>query len=155
MEIKQLKSSSTGVVSVIKEIDNLMNSLYPVEANIFLPIEELDLPNVYFFGIYVEDILAACGALISKFDKENYGEFKRIYVKPKYRGMGLSKSLISHLISTASKQGYKHLRLETGDKQLAAIALYKSFGFEIRNVFGEYVHDPEAVYMELSIEKET
>ena len=152
MEIIQLKSTSLGVQCVINEIDDLMNSLYPEEANIFLPIEEIDLSSVYFVGIYVKGVLAACGALITKSD---CGEFKRIYVRPKYRGMSFSKKIISHLISDASNKGFQHLRLETGDRQLTAIELYKSFGFEFCEVFGDYSYDPEAVYMELSLSQET
>jgi len=155
MNILQLTATSPGVQSVITEIDNLMNSLYPEEANIFLPIEDIDLPSVYYVGIYVNGILAACGALIAKSDITPYGEFKRIYVRPNYRGMGFSKKIISHLITNASIKGLQHLRLETGDKQLAAIELYKSFGFEFREAFGEYLFDPEAVYMELSVSSET
>ena len=151
MEIQQLKSTSAGVQAVIKEIDHLMNTLYPEIADIMLPMEEIDLPNVYFVGIYVEEVLAACGAVISKYDREKYGEFKRIYVKPEYRGMGLSKKIISHFVTDASMHGYQYLRLETGFKQLAAIALYTSFGFKERNVFGDYGYDPEAMYMELPV----
>jgi putative acetyltransferase len=43
------------------------------------------------------------------------------------------------------------LRLETGTRQPAAIALYERAGFRRRGPFGSYRDDPLSVYMEKPI----
>ena len=44
--------------------------------------------------------------------------------------------------------GYKVMRLVTGNRQLPAMALYESFGFERIAPFGEYMNDPTSVCYE-------
>ncbi|MGB2516859.1 MAG: GNAT family N-acetyltransferase, partial [Pseudomonadales bacterium] len=39
-------------------------------------------------------------------------------------------------------------RLETGNKQAAAIQLYKLLGYQTRGPFGQYVIDPLSIFME-------
>ena len=43
---------------------------------------------------------------------------------------------------------YKVMRLETGNRQQPAMALYESFGFERIAPFGEYANDPTSVCYE-------
>ncbi|CCN47535.1 putative IAA acetyltransferase [Vibrio nigripulchritudo MADA3029] len=150
MQINTLNSSSLGVPEVIQEIDELMNSLYPAESNDLLPLHHLDEEHVYFAGIYQENELAACGAVVFKDDDGVYGEFKRIYVKPKFRGKDFARQVIKHLMDTAQNRAIPVLRLETGNKQAAAINLYESLGFTKRDQFGRYEYDPLSVYMEFS-----
>jgi putative acetyltransferase len=151
LNIKQLKSTDVGVAMTLKAIDDLMNAAYPAECNVMLPIEEIDESNVYFVGLYQGELLAACGAVVIKHDVDYYGELKRIYVHPDCRGQGLSVKIVDHLISYATEQDFDLLRLETGNKQLAAIQLYEKMGFTYRSRFGLYDYDPYAVYMERSV----
>ncbi len=46
------------------------------------------------------------------------------------------------------QNGFTTLRLETGTRQLEAIALYKSLGYRRIPAFGEYVSDPFSVCYE-------
>ena len=52
---------------------------------------------------------------------------------------------------SAARMGYKIMRLETGSRQLPAMALYESFDFERIAPFGEYVNDPTSVCCEKRI----
>ena len=78
-----------------------------------------------------------------------YGELKRMYVRPAFRGMGLAKAMLRHLARHAQEQGAAALRLETGIYEAPAIALYEGFGFRRRSAFGEYREDPFSLYYEL------
>ncbi len=71
------------------------------------------------------------------------GELKRMYVAPAARGKGLSKQLVAALEAEARMLGAKRLVLETGIRQLAALALYRGAGFQPIPLYGEYLVSPE------------
>ena len=56
-------------------------------------------------------------------------EMKRLYVKPKARGLHLGETLIKAIISHAQKAGYKEMVLDTITPLKAAIHLYETQGF--------------------------
>jgi GNAT superfamily N-acetyltransferase len=65
-------------------------------------------------------------------------ELKRMYVVPRARGRGLSRTMLAHLEATARAAGRLRLVLETGGKQPEAIALYRSSGYTPIEGFGYY-----------------
>jgi GNAT superfamily N-acetyltransferase len=56
-------------------------------------------------------------------------EVKRMYVRPEARSRGLARELLTALEGTAVSLGYRVARLDTGPKQLHALALYRSAGY--------------------------
>ncbi len=57
-------------------------------------------------------------------------EMKRLYVKPKYRGMKLGEQLIQKLIELAIQSGYTEMVLDTLLSLQSAIYLYQKLGFQ-------------------------
>ena len=57
-------------------------------------------------------------------------EMKRLYVRPKARGMHLGSTLIKEIICRAKKAGYKEMVLDTIAPLKTAVSLYKKYGFE-------------------------
>ncbi len=57
------------------------------------------------------------------------GEIKRMYVEPSSRGWGLSRVLLDAVESAARSRDITRLRLETGTRQVEAIALYTNHGY--------------------------
>ncbi len=57
-------------------------------------------------------------------------EMKRLYVKPKYRGMKLGEQLIQKLIELAIQSGYTEMVLDTLLPLQSAIYLYQKLGFQ-------------------------
>lgn len=82
---------------------------------------------------------------------DEYGELKRMYVRPQFRGLGLGKVLLDRLADHARAHGVGVLRLETGIHQAAAIRLYEGMGFRQIPPFGEYVEDPLSLFYEKRI----
>ena len=57
------------------------------------------------------------------------GEIKRMYIVEDQRGRGLGRRLLEALEHEAMAMGFERLRLDTGERQTAAIALYESVGY--------------------------
>ncbi len=96
-------------------------------------------------GACVEGEVVGCAAL--KFHS-GYAEVKRVFVKPDYRGRGLSRMLMDGLHALALEHGQHVSRLETGHHQLEAIKLYEKLGYGRIEPFGEYRCTPQSICME-------
>ena len=123
-----------------------MASLYPSESNYMLDVAALQRPEVTFVVARDADEVLGCGALV--LSNEGWAELKRMYVAPRARGRKLGRRLLEQLEAIALTQGATAIRLETGVKQPAAIALYRSSGFGEIGRFGDYPPDPMSVFME-------
>lgn len=71
-----------------------------------------------------------------------WAEVRRMYVLGSMRRLGLAWALLERLQAEALARGYQGLRLETGERQQPAMALYERFGFAPIPPFGPYVGDP-------------
>ena len=130
---------------LIDELDALQLGLYPAESNHLLDIETLRQPQMRFFSASVDGAVGGCGGC---WLHDGYAEIKRVYVSPKARGLGLAKRLMERIEDEARKAGKRLARLETGIHQPEAIGLYRRLGYVHRGPFGEYVEDPNSVFME-------
>lgn len=65
-------------------------------------------------------------------------EVKRLWVDPGHRRQGLSRAVLQALEDAARTAGVLRLRLETGDAQPEAIALYEATGWHRIPGFGHY-----------------
>jgi APA family basic amino acid/polyamine antiporter len=78
-------------------------------------------------------------------------EFKRVYVKPEFRGRGIARSLLAALEAHAREAGYGRVRLETGVRQPEAIRLYEVAGYRRIESYGPYRDDPRSVCFEKAL----
>lgn len=123
---------------LIDQLDAHLHSMYPPEDNF------TELPTADAFLIAREDGRAVgCGAV--RFIDAGVAEVKRMYVAPDARGTGVGRRIMEELEAFVRSKGAHRLVLETGPKQLAAIALYEGFGFERTDCWGEYVHSNSSV----------
>jgi GNAT superfamily N-acetyltransferase len=60
---------------------------------------------------------------------DGVAEIKRMYVRPDARSRGIARALLGALEAAARSLGYEAVRLDTGPKQLHALALYRSAGY--------------------------
>jgi putative acetyltransferase len=99
---------------------------------------------------YVDGEPMACGALRPL--EETAVEVRRMFVVKQARRRGLGRTILGALEEAASRFGYRVMRLETGNRQLPAMALYTACGFTQIEPFGEYVNDPTSVCYEKAVQ---
>ena len=149
--IVEERPDSADAVQLLTELDTHLNPhLYPAESRHAFSVEKLLREGVAFFVLRYEGKPAGCGGM--KLFGSEYGEVKRMYVRPSYRGLGLGRSILDCLARYARERQVSILRLETGIYQTEAIRLYERYGFQRRSPFGEYKDDPFSIYYEKPIE---
>jgi putative acetyltransferase len=131
--------------ALLKASHALMQSLFPPDANHYLEIDELCVPEIRFFVAELNGRIAGCGALAVR---DGYGEVKSMFVDPGSRGAKLGKRLLDRIEEEARTLGLTVLRLETGDSLVAAHRLYHAHGFTDRGPFGDYPDEPTSIFME-------
>jgi putative acetyltransferase len=134
------------VVTLIRQSDALMQSLYPAESNHLVDIDQLAAPHVHFFVARENGRALGCGAFVLGTDR--HAEMKRVFVDPAARGKGIARAIMEALEREAAKLGVTRMQLETGIKQPEAIALYRKLGYAERGPFGAYKPDPLSLFME-------
>lgn len=125
----------------------LMLSLTPPGSCHFLPMDGLRRPDVTVWEMRAGDDLVGCGGLQEL--TETHGEIKSMHTLSTQRGAGLGRKMLEHILNEARRRGYSRLSLETGrmDGFIPSRTLYQSCGFETCPPFGDYVEDPNSVFM--------
>ena len=140
---------------LIGELDAYLDPLYPKESQHGYSIEKLVAQRVEFFVLYEHETPAACGGVQffgdSNQPDEGYGEIKRMYVRPEFRGRGYAKQMLKHLEELATARGFSKVRLETGISQPEAIGLYERNGYYKIPPFGDYWDDPLSFFYEKTL----
>ena len=143
------RPDSPDAQALIAELEAHLGPLYPAESRHDYSVEKLLREGVAFFVLRQDGYAAGCGG-VQLFGSE-YGEVKRMYVRPQWRGLGLAKAMLDHLEAFTRAHGLHLLRLETGIYQTEAIGLYERMGFRQIPPFGEYLADPLSRFYEKQI----
>lgn len=85
---------------------------------------------------YKNEQAIGCGAI--KPFNDSAMEVKRMFVPESARGLGIATKVLKELEVWAKDLGYKKCVLETGKKQVEAIALYKKCNYNIIPNYGQY-----------------
>ena len=76
---------------------------------------------------------------------DSRSEVRRIFTLVSARRAGVARAILAALEDHARRQGFTALWLETGCRQLPAIALYSALGYARIPPFGPHVDDPTSV----------
>lgn len=132
--------------ALITELEAHLALFYPVTSRHGYSVAKLLAESVTFFVTRYDGAQAGCGGI--KLFGSDYGELKRMFVRPGYRGRGLGRLMLDHLAAYARQSGVELLRLETGIHQQEAVSLYERAGFQRIGPFGEYTDDPLSRFYE-------
>ena len=75
--------------------------------------------------------------------REDAGEIKRMYVKPKFRGKKLGNLMVEKVISISEENGFSKLFLDTSLFMSSAVSLYKKYGFKEIDSYPECIVSKE------------
>jgi len=147
MDVRLDDLSGREVRDLLTEHLRSMSALSPPESMHALDLDGLRDPAVAFWTIWSGDRLLGCGAL--KELTSEHGEIKSMRTSSAHRRKGVARTMLGHIINEALRRRYHRLSLETGAVEAFAPAqrLYESFGFTYCPPFGDYVEDPNSVFM--------
>ncbi len=128
---------------------DLAEGEYAPEESFGYSVEQLEAKGVHLLGARVGGALVGVGGI--ELQGGGVAELKRFYVVPAHRGRGVADAIITALLAHAADQGVRTVRLETGDKQLAAIAFYGRHGFAEVPRFAPYVDSATSICMQRTL----
>jgi putative acetyltransferase len=132
-------SATDEVRMLVGELELVLSAEYPPEQRHGLALDAIFQPHIRFFLARLHGEAMGCGG-VALF--ANFAEVKRMYVREAARGTGVAQALMARIEAEARAAGYQWLRLETGDRQLAAIRFYGRAGFRPCPAFGAYAAMP-------------
>lgn len=123
----------------------------PPELAFVLDLSKLKVPEIDFITVWQGDQLVGMGALKHLSDAQC--EIKSMRTHPDHLRKGVARIVLETLISMAKERGYQTVSLETGTTEVyaPANALYRSFGFQPGDVFGDYIVSDFNSYYHLEI----
>lgn len=146
--IKRTDSDNLDFQRLVFELDKDL-AIKNGEANdFFAKYNEIGLiKNVVL--VYEADQAIGCGAM--KEYKQGIVEIKRMFVPAEKRGNGIAQKVLFELQVWAKELGYEKCILETGDKMVEAIGLYKKSNFKIIPNYGQYANVKSSICFEKEI----
>jgi putative acetyltransferase len=147
LEIRVDDLEGAQVIAMLQEHLSALRRVSPPESCHVLDLPGLRRPDITFWTVWDGDQLAGCGAL--KELTPQHGEIKSMRTATSHLRKGVASQLLRYMIAEAKRRNYRRLSLETGSMAYfdAARALYASFGFVPCAPFGNYIEDPNSVFM--------
>jgi len=96
-------------------------------------IEEFIKQGITFYGVYYNSKLVAVCQIPFMTDKVWY--ISNVRTLPKYRGLGLGKSLISTVVKDAFTYGKEYVALTVANDNFVARRIYEKLGFSVYERF--------------------
>ncbi|QEY17260.1 GNAT family N-acetyltransferase [Cellvibrio sp. KY-GH-1] len=147
MEIRIDDLTSAEIAELLEEHLRDMYAASPPESVHALDLSKLRKPEITFWSAWVGSDLVGCGAL--KELEPGHAEIKSMRSANRFRGTGVGKKMLEHILQVARKRNYTRLSLETGTQDffLPARKLYERYGFEYCGPFADYAEDPYSAFM--------
>jgi putative acetyltransferase len=151
MKIEIDDLSRPEIHALLNEHLKSMYELSPPESVHALDLERLRRPEITFWSAWDGVVLLGCGAL--KELSRKHGEVKSMRTPNALRRRGVGRAILAHIVEVARSRAYERLSLETGSMEAfkPAQKLYEAFGFTYCGPFGEYIEDPNSVFMTLRL----
>lgn len=135
------------VIALLQEHLDWMHRTSPPESVHALDLDALRQPDIAFWTLWDGEALAGCGALRAL--DATHGEVKSMRTAQTHLRRGVAATMLDHILAEARRRGYARISLETGSMAYfaPAHALYARAGFRPCAPFGDYVEDPNSVFM--------
>lgn len=132
---KRVNSENEDFINLVKELDQYLASINGEQNSFFALYNKIDYLHHVVLA-YEGSEAIGCGAF-KEYDEDTV-EIKRMYVKKTMRGKGIAGNILQELQAWAKELGFNTCILETGDKMIDAINLYKKHHYIITPNYGQY-----------------
>jgi putative acetyltransferase len=144
-------TATDEVRALITELDRTLAAEYTPDQRHGLALDAIFRPHIRFFLARLNGVAVGCGGVALFAD---FAEVKRMYVRDAVRGRGVAQALLTRIETAARAAGVSKLRLETGERQHAALTFYARAGFRPCAAFGDYAAMPrQAIRTSVFMEK--
>lgn len=145
--LNRTNSENKDFQNLVLELDKDLAKKNGETNDFFAQFNKIDLIKNVVVALN-DNLPVGCGAM-KEYNKSTM-EIKRMYVPIEMRRKGVAIAVLNELENWARELGFKKCVLETGDKMLEAIGLYKKSGYKIISNYGQY----EKVESSICFEKE-
>jgi putative acetyltransferase len=135
VRIELAPTATEEVRSLIGELETILSAEYPPEQRHGLALDAIFQPHIRFFLARLRGAAVGCGGVAIFSD---FAEVKRMYVREVARRQGVADAILARIEEEVRRAGLSLLRLETGERQVAAMQLYARAGFRRCAAFGAY-----------------
>jgi len=145
--------SDPRIAAFMEEHLQDMRATSPPESVHALDMDKLRQPDICFWSVWLpqgrDETLVGTSA-IKRLD-DRHAELKSMRTGARFRGQGLARQLLDHIVGQARSMGYQRLSLETGTQPFFTPAhqLYLGYGFRDSAPFGSYAPDPNSRFLTL------
>lgn len=151
IRIAPVQTSDPIVRALIQRNVNFATSSTTPDNVFALGIDDLSAPGILLYGLSAGGALAAIAALRPLGNGDC--EIKSMHVAREFRGRGLGRGLLVHMLAEARSRLFSRVLLETGSGEAyePARRLYVSSGFAPCKAFAEYPDAEESAFFRLDL----
>ena len=142
LEVREVDATSPDAAALMLSLDADLQARYPGAVIHGIDADAFGSAGGIFLVGYEQGRAVACGALRPGAD--GILEVKRMFVDARARRRGHARAMLDALEQRARDAGAGVIRLETGDGQPEAIALYQAAGYQRIPCYGEYAGSPHS-----------
>jgi len=115
-----------------------MHASSPPGSVYALDLAALQTPDITVWTVWDNELTVGIGALKDLGDGQ--GEIKSMRTHPDYLRRGIGRQILETILAKARTSKMKQLSLETGSGEAfeAALKMYRAYGFENGEQFGDY-----------------
>ena len=135
LNIIRTDSTHKDFINLVKHLDAYLAEKDGDEHAFYDQFNKIDHLNNVILACDGE-LAVACGAI--KAFTQGVMEVKRMYTNPDYRGKQIASRVLNELESWAKEMGNSKCILETGKRQVEAIAFYQKNGYRQIENYGQY-----------------
>lgn len=144
VEFDRTNSKDLRFINVVKELDD---NLYATYHNLRYKYDvDINIDDINTVVLACIKSITVGGGCFKQID-DNTVEFKRMFVNPYFRGLGVASGILDALSVWAKELNYSNAVLETGDRQEESIKLFQKHGFSVIENFGPYVNVEGSICM--------
>jgi len=143
--LKRTTAHDPDFLSLVTALDKELWKRYPATQQNFAPHNKIDQAARVVVA-YADNLPVGCGCF-RPMDEKTTIEIKRMYVSSSSRGLGIAKKILHELEQWAKEQGFIEAKLETGDNQPEAIAVYKRAQYQKIPNYPPYERIKESICM--------